>query len=150
MKRNIILMTLAIALLFIQACGGSSGNSENTGDSTQIVTSNTSEEESDDFKLVDKESFLAYVVDDAGMPRTFESAAQNYLFFRKDGSVAGGGADGEGSMWEGTWTYEGKNLVIKINPGFEENGKLFAGSHRIGYFPDDNALIINGVDYIFK
>jgi len=153
MKNRIIISLFAIAMILIQACGGSSNSStEKKGDSTLTKTNDvkTAESDNDDFKLTNKEDFLNYVVAGDGTPKTFQSKANNYLFFRKDGTTAGGGNGGEGSMWEGTWVFEGKNLVIKINKGFEDNGKLFAGSHKIGYFPDDNALIIDGVDYILN
>jgi len=98
----------------------------------------------DDFAIMSKDDFVARVIDHKGNPLTWEAQNQDYIFFRADGSMAGGGVDGEGSMWEGTWIFENGQLTVTSD---SELAKNQVGTYRVRYYPDDGALEVKGVEY---
>jgi len=80
------------------------------------------------------------------------NANNEYIFFRSDGTVAGGGNGGEPSLWEGQWTFKNGaigqlNVSITMEPSI---GKTLSGTYKVHIFPDDAVLSLNCVDYIMS
>jgi len=69
------------------------------------------------------------------------------MFFRKDGTMAGGGPGGEETMWEAKWEFSGNMMNVTVTMPPSESGKALSGSVKVEMFPDDGALILNGTDY---
>ncbi|MCP4439598.1 MAG: hypothetical protein GY810_11705 [Aureispira sp.] len=152
MKNKILTSTFLVLSIFMISCGGDSTEeaTNETTSNTEVTTPEVPETEKTNqscgFAVETKENFLSYVGSS-----TFESEEGNYLFFRADGTMAGGGNAGEGSMWEANWDFEagtptGKIVfTITMEPG---EGSPLSGAHNVEIFPDDGALIFNCVDYI--
>ncbi|MBN2894222.1 MAG: hypothetical protein JXL97_20290 [Bacteroidales bacterium] len=149
---------ISFAMLLF-ACGGSSDSSNNEDETTDDKNVTTVDNESNDvtyqescgFPIESVEDFLYYTVPD-GMPSTFESNDGIYVFFREDGTMAGGGPTGEESMWEADWSFQPGNptgvIVIDITMQATDRTYEMGGAYNVEFFPDDAALIFNCVDFI--
>ncbi len=164
-KTKLTLIFISILAMFLFACGGSSDTNhdeDETTNNSEVVnekeTTNTEIElnelttqESCGFAIESKEDFLYYVVSE-GVPATFENSDGIYIFFREDGTMAGGGPTGEGSMWEANWTFTPGALTgtitFEITMGASDGSYQMGGAYNVEYFPDDSALIFNCVDFI--
>lgn len=134
-------------LLFVFVSCGSNSNKENTNNGETNDNEVVNEENNvSDFAITSKENFLQYVLDEQGMPKTFENQYMSYLFFRADGTMAGGGASGESSMWEGNWDFNGGKLLIQITMQPTE-GQTISGDITVEMFPDNGSIILNGEEY---
>lgn len=164
-KFSILFISLA---MFIFSCGSSTNENEDKETTADVeVIDDVEAENTEDyttsdvnqpkgepygcgFAIENVDAFLSYVTPD-GMPYTFESEAGQYIFFREDGSVAGGGPDGEPMMWEGTWSFvpESPTGMINIQITMQASDPSFqlSGAYYVEYFPDDAALIFNCVDF---
>lgn len=176
-KLNIIFISLA---LFLFACGGCSSNSqkakavivqadndkviindydntETEGNEKDTINNNEIENdyeiENDDacgFPIKTRESFVNYVAQE-DMPATFESNEGVYLFFRKDGTMAGGGPKGEETMWEANWSFQPATptgiIVFEITMEANDKSYQMEGSYNVEIFPDDGAIIFNCIDF---
>ena len=161
MKNKFLMSLLILSSVFMFSCGG--GESEETTDdvSTEMVadesgveematTDNANEAQSCGFAIESKEDFLSYVLN-GDMPKTFETKDGEYLFFRADGSMGGGGMDGEPTLWEADWMFQPGTptgqivFTITTEP---TTGTALSGAYNVEMFPDDGALILNCVDYL--
>jgi len=172
-KLSIILISFA---MFLFSCGGGTDANNNEGETTNnneennevvegdvtnnVETTNVENnevvneptQESCGFPIETVEDFLYYVAPD-GLPATFESSNGLYIFFRADGTMAGGGPTGEESMWEANWEFQPSSptgmIVLNITMEATNTAYQFGnGGYNVEYFPDDNALVINCVDFI--
>jgi len=146
--RKIFLFLTASLFVFMVSCGGNS-NKNTEKESNDVENVNKSDEETSvkGFKaLADVQDFLIYVVDGQGMPNTFESEMQDYLFFRADGSMAGGGPEGESSMWEATWRFEGQSLIIDITMKGDIEPPV-SGKVDFKVNSENGGIMLNGTEY---
>lgn len=102
------------------------------------------------FPVNTREHFISYVMN-GDMPATFESTNGNYLFFRSDGTMAGGGQGGESSLWEANWQFTsgeptGQIHLTATTPP-EVGGWYLDGAYNLEIFPDEGSLILNCVDF---
>lgn len=166
-KSKISIIFLSFAMMFLFACGGGTTNensdenshdqevSENTTSNEMETTNEVAQPENENksgcgFEIASVEDFLYYVAPE-GIPATFESESGDYLFFREDGTMAGGNANGESSMWEANWEFvpatpTGKiKFTVTMQPS--DDSHFLSGQYHVEYFPDDAALIFDCVDY---
>ncbi len=160
MMNKLFLTLMFMTTLFLFSCGGSSDTDESATDSLAVsenIDQPTDEEQTTEnkkiqdcgFPIESRENFLSYVAPE-GKPKTFQSDKGDYMFFRADGTMAGGGNDGEGSMWEAKWEFKKGEITgqiiftVTMEPGI---GKALSGEYNVEMFPDDGALILNCVDY---
>lgn len=130
-----------LLLLFGAAAAGDEGLNQGAGGKTHGCG----------FAIQARDDFLSYVTN-GDLPATYESTNGNYLFFRSDGTVAGGGYSGEPSLWEADWTFApgdptGKLEISLTTPPSTTEWHL-NGTYHVEIFPDDAALILNCVDFI--
>lgn len=108
-----ILVLLLVASFFV-SCGGGSSEAENQDTAAEAVktTDEVSPPSGPDVSLF---------VNVQGTPHTWVAQNGDYIFFREDGTLAGGGADGEESMYEGEWKVQDGVFLWNINgAGWEE------------------------------
>ncbi len=150
MFRKFSIYALIICSGLIASCGSSESESADTAAVTEVLTEVkevTDAAADDGFMLKTKEAFLDYIYQGAEDVKTYENADGQYLFFRKDGTMAGGRPGGEETMWEATWKYNGNvmNVAITMAPG--SGTPAVSGDVKVEMFPDEGILILNGKDY---
>jgi len=172
MKNTIFTLLFLLGSLLLASCGGTPSdeaeeqndslastqmldeNGETSSDSENLGNSDSEESvattQDCGFPIASRSDFLNYVCPE-GKPKTYQTDSGDYLFFRTDGTMAGGGNDGEGSMWEAKWTFQQNGaggqivFVVTMEPGVA--GTPLKGTHKVEMFPDDGVLILNCVDY---
>ncbi len=156
MKKRILTFLFIIPAFLLFSCGGTSTEeaTEEANDQAfegEIADDNSGEKIVDcGFPIATKEDFINYVAPE-GNPKTFQAENGDYFFFRADGTMAGGGNNGEGSMWEANWTFQTGELtgqiVFTVTMEPNEGNRFLKSAYNVEMFPDDGALILNCVDY---
>lgn len=158
---------ITIFAIFLYSCGNSDNSNDQSSDDNSVVVgddyvddandyaSDNYTQPSDDqqgcgFAIETVDDFIYYAIPE-GMPKTFESDAGIYLFFREDGTMAGGGPGGEETMWEGNWYFESASptgmIVFSVTMPASDNSYQMEGAYYVEFFPDDGALIFNCEDF---
>jgi len=149
MKQKSFFLVLLLSFFLFSCGGGGSESDEADSTATQEVVSEELPDEMLEsqpcgFPIESKENFLSYtVIDDT--PKTFTSNDGVYIFFRPDGTMAGGSGD-ESTVWEAKWEYKNNQIIITVTAQ-PSQGKALSGAYNVEMFPDDGALILNCVDY---
>jgi len=153
--KKVLTILLIIPVFFFFSCGASSSDQateETTEEAIEGEIADDVEAKIVDcgFPIASKTDFINYVLSD-GMPKTFQAENGDYLFFRADGTMAGGGNDGEGSMWEANWSFSAGDptgqITFTVTMEAGTGSKALSGAYNVEMFPDDGALILNCVDY---
>lgn len=130
MKIKFYLIALLSAFFMISCGGGSSESTEESSETTEI----TDDGEGDELAQIEEVKSMLIASD---IP-TWDDG-NNYFFFRKDGTMGGGDASGEGSMYEGNCKLENGQFFWKKSS--EQNWT------SVKIETDGVDIIVNGVRY---
>ncbi len=154
MKKLFFTLLIFSCFVIFTSCGNSNSdetkNEKTTTQEKDNSNTTSNKKESCGFPIETEKDFLNYVIID-GSPKTFESAEGEYIFFTADGTMGGGGASGEGSMWEADWKFKSGSptgqIIFTVTMEGNSEAKELKGAYNVEIFPDDGALILNCVDY---
>jgi hypothetical protein len=161
MKKCKLSINIISLFIFLVACGDGSSNSQKAKPvKTKIVNDKGIENdydntiiESDDacgFPVKTRDSFVKYVAQE-DLPATFENNEGVYLSFRSNGTMTGGGPEGEETIWEANWSFQPATptgiIVFEITVEGNDKSYQMEGSYNVEIFPDDGAIIFNCVDF---
>lgn len=137
MKRLFVSILSLLLVFGLWSCANDAATDESQSDSTS-VEADAPEADAEAATADAPADLTANFTDDNDEPYTWEDGEGNYMFFRSDGSFAGGGPGGEESMYEGQWKMEDGKFMLNQGEGWQEKSLSFEAEDK---------MILDGATY---